>query len=84
MRFEDKVAVVTGGGSGIGHHTSLLFAHEGARVLVVDILGEKAETAGGVAEGLAADISSEGEAKHIMSRAELMASARCVHHSTSG
>ncbi|QUD89968.1 SDR family NAD(P)-dependent oxidoreductase [Phenylobacterium montanum] len=37
MRFQDKVAVVTGGASGIGAATVRLFAAEGAKVVVVDM-----------------------------------------------
>ncbi len=37
MRLKDKTAVVTGGGQGIGQATALLFAEQGARVVVVDI-----------------------------------------------
>ncbi len=36
-RLKDKIAVITGGGSGIGRSTSILFAREGATVVVVDI-----------------------------------------------
>ena len=37
MRFQDKVCLVTGGGSGIGRAACLQFAAEGGRVLVVDL-----------------------------------------------
>lgn len=76
MRLADKTAVVTGGGSGIGRATCLLFAREGCRVLVADIDGERAEQvaqeigkAGGVAASLQEDVSSEEGAKNIISRA---------------
>jgi len=37
MRLEDKIAVVSGGGSGIGQATAQLFAAEGAQVVIFDI-----------------------------------------------
>ncbi|HEY4132867.1 MAG TPA: glucose 1-dehydrogenase, partial [Gemmatimonadaceae bacterium] len=37
VRLKDKVVVITGGGSGIGREASLLFAREGAAVVVVDV-----------------------------------------------
>ena len=59
MRFTDKVAVITGGGSGIGAATARLLAREGAKVVVVDLAFEAAQAVadetGGLA--LAADVS---------------------------
>ncbi|WP_065375775.1 SDR family NAD(P)-dependent oxidoreductase [Ensifer adhaerens] len=63
-RFEDKVAIVTGGGGGIGSAISRRLADEGAFVIVSDVNGEAAEavaaeivSVGGSAVALAADIS---------------------------
>ena len=97
MRLKDKVTIVTGGGSGIGHHTCLQFAREGAKVLVVDLLGDKAKDVarqikeqGGVAEPMAEDVSTEEAANRIASRAGdlwkridiLVNNAACFHHRT--
>jgi NAD(P)-dependent dehydrogenase (short-subunit alcohol dehydrogenase family) len=42
-RVQDKIALITGGGSGIGRATALLFAKEGARVVVADYNAEGGE-----------------------------------------
>src|SRR4030095_15301850 len=42
-RLKDKIAIVTGGGSGIGLATAQLFAEEGARVIVFDINDSRAD-----------------------------------------
>ncbi len=42
MRLKDRVAIVTGGGSGIGESTVLRFVDEGAKVTIVDIVPEGA------------------------------------------
>jgi 3-oxoacyl-[acyl-carrier protein] reductase len=48
MRLKDKVAIVTGGGAGIGEATSLLFAREGAKLVVADIDINGAERVAGL------------------------------------
>ncbi|MFS0722471.1 SDR family NAD(P)-dependent oxidoreductase [Paenibacillus sp. 1P07SE] len=53
MRLQGKTAVITGAGSGIGRSTALLFAAEGAAIVIADI-----DTAGG--EQTAAEIRGQG------------------------
>jgi NAD(P)-dependent dehydrogenase (short-subunit alcohol dehydrogenase family) len=67
-RLDNKVAIVTGGGGGIGGATARRLAHEGAAVAVVDINEEAAGAIartitedGGTAVALRADLSEEDE-----------------------
>jgi len=54
MRLKDKVAIVTGGAHGMGEAEARLFAAEGAKVVVADILEHEAEI-------VAADIRADGK-----------------------
>lgn len=47
MRLHNKVAVVTGAASGMGKAIAVLYAKEGAKVVVADIHLEAAETVAG-------------------------------------
>lgn len=50
MRFENKVAIVTGGASGIGEATVRAFAREGASVVIADLTDKGAQLAANVIE----------------------------------
>ena len=76
MRLEGKVALITGGASGMGMVASRLFASEGARVVLTDVNDEAAEAtarriaeAGGEAIHLHADVSLEADAEAMITRA---------------
>lgn len=60
-RLQDKVAVITGAGDGIGHGIARRFAQEGARVVIAEIDDEKGAA---VAAELAADFGAEAEFLH--------------------
>jgi NAD(P)-dependent dehydrogenase (short-subunit alcohol dehydrogenase family) len=76
MRLDGKVALITGGGSGMGMIASKLFALEGAMVVLSDVNDDAAqETAaaiaadGGEAIALHADVSSEDDARAMIDAA---------------
>ena len=73
MRLENKVAIITGSGGGIGEATAKLFASEGAKVAVVDVNYEQAERVakeitdtGGEAIALKVDISNRGDVEKMV------------------
>jgi NAD(P)-dependent dehydrogenase (short-subunit alcohol dehydrogenase family) len=75
-RLDNKVAIVTGAASGIGRASAILFAREGARLVIVDQNAEGlAETAklivkdGGSAHAVTADTGREEDVKSFVNRA---------------
>lgn len=77
MRLKNKIALVTGGGSGIGRETCLLFAAEGAKVVVVDLdqdSGEKTlasiRKADGTGTFCRADVSNADDCRAMIDDAE--------------
>ncbi len=76
-RLANKVAIVTGASSGIGHATARLFAREGARVVVtarrqaeLDGLVGQIVAAGGQAVAVAGDAKDEAVAKRVVEAAQ--------------
>ncbi len=72
MRFDGKVVIVTGGALGIGRATALLFAQEGARVIIADIDDQggsetvrQIREAGGEATFVHTDIRSSADAQNM-------------------
>jgi NAD(P)-dependent dehydrogenase (short-subunit alcohol dehydrogenase family) len=75
-RFAGRVALVTGGGGGMGRATSLAFAREGAQVVVADFNEQTAQetvnqvrAGGGIAEAVVVDVTSEASVKSMVARA---------------
>jgi len=72
-RLEGKVAIITGGGSGLGQATALLFAREGAKVVIADWAEEGGQetagmikNAGGEAIFVKTDVSQSADAQNMV------------------
>lgn len=82
----DQTAIITGGGQGIGAAAALLFAREGARVLITDIDANKAadvtnqiKSSGGAAAFVAGDIMQQAVIDEIINAAVALGNGK-IHH----
>jgi 3-oxoacyl-[acyl-carrier protein] reductase len=73
MRLKDKVAIITGAASGMGRASAVLFAKEGARIIVADIDNEGAtetvrqiKAAGGEARFVFTDVSKSVDVEKVV------------------
>ena len=73
MRLQNKVAIITGGGSGIGRGTAVRFAQEGAKVMItgrrskpIEDTVNQIKSEGGEASYLSIDVSKTDQVQHMI------------------
>lgn len=76
MRFRERVAIITGGGSGIGRAAAQLMAAEGGKLVLVDLdsgamsaVAQTIEAKGGMVTTIAADVLDESAVDHMVQTA---------------
>src|SRR3989442_11633823 len=71
MRLKDEVAIVTGGGIGLGRAYSIALAKEGARVVVADIQDDAAKSVAREVHGLPVrvDVTNEEQTRMMAAKA---------------
>lgn len=74
-RLENKVAIITGAGSGIGRASAILFAEQGAKVMAVDLAEEglketakSIEAAGNICQIVTADAGNEENVRDVIAQ----------------
>jgi NAD(P)-dependent dehydrogenase (short-subunit alcohol dehydrogenase family) len=73
VRLANKIAIITGAGSGMGKAMAEVFVREGAKVLLADISGEQdavAASLGGAAVAVHCDVADEEQVRAVISTAE--------------
>lgn len=72
-RLQDKVAVITGAGSGMGKAMAEIFSAQGAKLVLADISGKQHEVASAIGQNAVAvhcDVSSEADVQAMIAKAE--------------
>lgn len=91
MKLRGKVAIITGGGSGIGRVTAILFAKEGAKVVVADIDPERGQEtvrmireAGGESMFIRTDVTKAADAERMVKEAVKKYGGLDILHNNAG
>ena len=91
MNFSGKVALVTGGGTGIGRASAILFAREGAKVVVADVAVETGtetvrliQESGGEATFVTADVSRSDQVQAAVDHALSIYGRLDIAHNNAG